>query len=265
MAKSLLFKDGERWVQRFNSSSITPAAALSKLQAQAGKSEWGKQFVPKLCETGENKGACLLFCKTCRMGLSISNISTSVSRHACKAGSSSGKADGTREAPINLAGKRSAEDEAAASDMEGSPARRAKQRRGEGMYGFTVTSALRALFLLDFCKFVYTSSLPFMKLNNEWLKRGLNRLGLKMPDEKWFRTTGLEMTHEDVQKKVKKKLASVRVRGHAGICMHHVQALPLACMHLHACICMHAPTHAHTSVRTLPPSCSVAMCRTNMG
>ena len=55
-------------------------------------------------------------------------------------------------------------------------------------------------------KYIYTSGVPFRHAANKHLIAAFSTLGVTIQNEKWFRTTGLDKVHEEVQTAAMKNL-----------------------------------------------------------
>ena len=74
---------------------------------------------------------------------------------------------------------------------------------------------------LQVALFLLTSETPFIRINNQYIKQAFPRLGVKLPDEKYFRGDGLERIHNMVMKMVIEELESVFKVGWVG-CIRYI-------------------------------------------
>ena len=91
-----------------------------------------------------------------------------------------------------------------------------------------IISGLRAInsqthdaVVSDVALFLLTSETPFIRINNQYIKQAFLRLGVKLPDEKYFRGDGLERIHNMVMKMVIEELESVFKVGWVG-CIRYI-------------------------------------------
>eukprot|EP00955_Chlamydomonas_euryale_P015594 166954-Chlamydomonas_euryale.AAC.1 len=47
---------------------------------------------------------------------------------------------------------------------------------------------------------------PFLRMNNPHMRKAFSRLGVKLSDEKWFQTEGLDMVYSEEEENTKKKI-----------------------------------------------------------
>ena len=146
-------------------------------------------------------GPVIIKCDKCGASLSCSNPSQSTSIHttACTARK--------REYEDAVARRRSPRGKGArpGEDPGGSPSgsgQCALPKRQQTLDHTVVTAAQQASFDRNFSLFIYTTETPFWRCKNKFLKRAAQALGARVRDEKWFRTTQLDIIYADGDEEV---------------------------------------------------------------
>jgi hypothetical protein len=203
------------------------------------------------------KGLCVLQCQKCFAELSISNPSQSVKQHtpSCAA---------KQERECIRKGIIVADDAPGDSPAKSTRSQTHSKASTSDITRHLVSSSQRDKAIKSFALFLYTSTTPFQRAENEHLRQSYAALGVDLPGEKVFRTRLLLETHDEVRTALVGKLkiilvseiaAAVESKGGGSVSQCVVSCSssglgPSACMHA----CMHASTPAKTSAQFVNPA-----------
>jgi hypothetical protein len=178
-------------LQQWFGAKLRPQAVADELNSK--KRKFSSEYDVIISEIDD--GACVLRCKACSWRLSPSNPSQAVNRHTSRC---LGK-------PLRRSPRHSGAASAAtvAAELEADEEPGPKQAR---ITKYFLQGQQHKQFIRYFTLFLITSETPFIRVKNKFLQLAMGIAGIKLPDEKQFRTKLLEDLYKEVKEDTEKEL-----------------------------------------------------------